>query len=75
MKEGAIFSVAGVGIGIIGALMVSRFLSSELYGISPLDPATYGAAAIVMTLVTLLASYVPTRRAMHVDPLVALRYE
>src|SRR5262249_2921970 len=75
MKEGAIFSVAGVGIGIIGALAASRFLSSELYGIGPVDPATYGAAAVIMTLVTLLASYVPTRRAMRVDPLIALRYE
>jgi predicted permease len=75
MKEAAIFSLAGVSMGLLGALAASRFFSSELYGVGPVDPATYGAAAVLMTLVTLLASYVPTRRAMRVDPLVALRYE
>jgi putative ABC transport system permease protein len=75
MKEGAIFAIAGVSLGLIAALAASRFLSSELYGVSPLDLLTYGSAAILMTVVTLLASYVPTRRAMRVDPLIALRYE
>jgi len=50
-------------------------LSSELYGVSALDPLTYVVVAIVMALVTILACYIPARRAMRVDPLVALRFE
>ena len=75
MKEGAKFSLAGVAVGLIGALLVTRLMSSELYGISPLDPITYVGVAVVMAAVTLLACYIPTRRAMRVDPIVALRYE
>ena len=75
MKEGAKFSLAGVAVGLIGASLVTRLMSSELYGISPLDPITYVGVAVVMAAVTLLACYIPTRRAMRVDPIVALRYE
>lgn len=75
MKEAAILAISGVSLGILAALAASRFLSSELYGVSPLDLITYSSAAIIMTLITLLASYVPTRRAMRIDPLIALRYE
>ena len=73
MKEGAKFSLFGISLGLACALGLTRFLASELYGVSPADPATFLAAAVLMTAVTLLACYVPTRRAMHVDPLVALR--
>jgi putative ABC transport system permease protein len=75
LKEGAKFSFAGIALGLAAAFVVSRWLSSELYGISPLDPLTYVGVAVVMTSVTLLACYVPARRAMKVDPLIALRYE
>jgi predicted permease len=75
MKEGAKFSFAGIALGLAGAFIVSRLLSSELFGITPMDPLTYLGVAGVMTVVTLLACYIPTRRAMRVDPLVALRYE
>lgn len=75
MEEGARFSLAGIAIGVVGAFLVTRLMASELYGISPLDPITYLGVALVMLAVTLLACYVPTRRAMRVDPLVALRYE
>jgi putative ABC transport system permease protein len=75
MKEGARFSFAGIAVGLTGAFLVTRLMSSELYGVSPLDPVTYLGVALVMAAVTLLACYVPTRRAMRVDPLVALRYE
>jgi putative ABC transport system permease protein len=50
-------------------------MASQLYGVSPLDPLTYLAVALVMAAVALLACYVPTRRAMRVDPAIALRYE
>jgi putative ABC transport system permease protein len=75
MKEGAKFSLAGIAVGLIGALLITRLMSSELYGVSPLDPITFIGVAVVMAAVTLLACYVPTRRAMRVDPMVALRYE
>jgi putative ABC transport system permease protein len=75
MKEGAKFSFAGIALGLAGAFIASRLLSSELFGITPMDPLTYVGVAGVMTVVTLLACYFPTRRAMRVDPLVALRYE
>ncbi len=75
MKEGVKFSLAGIAVGLAGALFVTRLMSSELYGVGPLDPLTYMGVALVMAVVTLLACYVPTRRAMRVDPLVALRYE
>jgi putative ABC transport system permease protein len=75
MKEGARFSFAGIAVGLTGAFLVTRLMSSELYGVSPLDPLTYLGVALVMAAVTLLACYLPTRRAMRVDPIVALRYE
>lgn len=75
MQEGARFSLAGIAIGVVGAFLVTRLMTSELYGVSPLDPITYLGVALVMLAVTLLACYVPTRRAMRVDPLVALRYD
>jgi ABC-type antimicrobial peptide transport system permease subunit len=75
LKEGAKFSFAGITLGLGGAFAVSKWLASELYGISPMDPLTYISVAVVMASVTLLACYVPARRAMRVDPLIALRYE
>jgi len=75
MKEGAKFSLVGISLGLACALGITRLLASELYGISSADPATFIAAATLMTAVTLLACYIPTRRAMRVDPMVALRNE
>jgi predicted permease len=75
IKEGAKFSFAGIALGLIGAFLGTRLMSSELYGISPLDPMTYLGVALIMAAVTLLACYVPTRRAMRMDPMIALRYE
>ena len=75
LKEGAKFYGAGVALGLVGAFLTTRLLASELYGVGTLDPATYVAVAAVMALVTLFACYMPARRAMRVDPLVALRYE
>ncbi len=71
--EGARLCIAGVVLGVAGAIAISRWLASELHGISPTDPATYAVVVIATTLVTLAACYVPTRRAMGVNPLVVLR--
>ncbi len=71
--EGARLCVAGIALGVAGALALTRWLQSELHGVSATDPATYALVVLVVALVTLAACYVPTRRAMAVDPLVALR--
>jgi putative ABC transport system permease protein len=73
IREGGVLCGAGVLIGFAGALAATRLMSSELHGISPTDPLTYAAVGVVVSLVTMMACYVPTRRAMGVDPLMALR--
>ena len=73
VKEGAKLYVAGIALGIGGAIAISRSLSSELHGVSPVDPLTYIGVALVVALVSLVACYIPTRRAIRVDPLVTLR--
>jgi predicted permease len=75
LKEGAQFCITGVVLGLGSAFALTRLLSSQLYGVSPADPLTFLGAAFLMILVTLLACYVPTRRAMRVDPMVALHYD
>jgi predicted permease len=66
---------AGLVIGIAGAFLITRTLSSLLFHTSPTDPVTYGAVALILGLVAIVASYIPARRAMQVDPIIALRAE
>ena len=68
-------AVAGVAIGAAGALALSRSLRTLVYGIGVADPLTYIAMAVALLAVTLVACWVPSRRATRVDPLVALRAE
>jgi putative ABC transport system permease protein len=68
-------TLIGVAIGIGLAVGVARLISSFLFGVKPTDPLTYAAVAVGLAAVALLACYIPARRAMKVDPLVALRYE
>ena len=65
----------GVAIGIAGSLALTRSVESLLFGVTPTDPLTYVAVAVLLTVVAVTASYIPARRAMRVDPMVALRHE
>jgi ABC-type lipoprotein release transport system permease subunit len=67
--------LAGVVIGLGVAAGVTRYLQSLLYGVRPTDPITFVAVGLLLSLVSLAACYLPARRAMQVDPMVALRYE
>jgi ABC-type lipoprotein release transport system permease subunit len=67
--------IAGVLIGTAGALALTRVMASLLYSVSPTDPATFVAVPVLLTMVAWIACYVPARRAMRIDPTVALRVE
>ncbi len=73
--EGMVLSLVGVGIGIAGALALSRVLAGMLFGVGTHDPMTFVAIPIILTIVALAACYLPARRATRIDPMVALRAE
>ena len=75
VRQSAVLTVVGVALGLSGAALLSRYLEGLLFGVRPLDPLTFAAAAALFVLVALVAAYGPARRATGVDPLVALRAE
>ncbi len=75
LGQGMLMTVIGIGIGLAGALALSRLTASLLYGISASDPLTFLFIALVFAAISLLACYLPAQRALKVDPMVALRYE
>ena len=74
LSRGARLTVTGVGFGLVSAVLATRLMGSLLYGVSPMDPRTFAGVAILLTAVALGACYIPARRAMLVDPMVALRH-
>jgi putative ABC transport system permease protein len=75
LGEGLKLVLAGAALGIIFALLATRFIATMIYGVSATDPLIFFSVITLLVLVSLAACYIPARRAMRVDPIVALRYE
>jgi putative ABC transport system permease protein len=75
LLQGLGLAIAGAAVGLICALIVSHLMAGLLYGVRPIDPLTFAGVALLLIGVALLACYIPARRAIRVDPMVALRYE
>jgi putative ABC transport system permease protein len=75
LRHGVVLLVSGLAIGFAAALGLGRFLEQMLFGVSPTDLETFLVVGTLLTIVTLLATYIPSRRASRVDPMIALRYE
>jgi putative ABC transport system permease protein len=75
LRHGVTLTFVGVVIGLAGAVALTRVLGSLLYGMSATDPLTLAGASLLFTVIALVASYVPARRAARIDPMTALRYE
>src|SRR5579864_1662125 len=75
LRQGVKIAVAGVAIGVVVSLGLTQLMSSLLFSVSAADPLTFAGVAVLLVLVAMLACYIPARRALRVDPMVALRYE
>ena len=75
MRQGSVLILAGIGLGVVASAVLTRFLGSMLFGVTPTDPVTFAVVAVLLVCVAALACWIPARRAMRVDPIVALRHE
>jgi ABC-type antimicrobial peptide transport system permease subunit len=75
LRQGITLTLIGAAFGVVATLGATRLISSMIFGVSPDEPLTFVAVAAISLIVALLACYIPARRAMKVDPMVALKYE
>jgi putative ABC transport system permease protein len=75
VREGLLLALSGIAIGLVGAVAAARALSAFLFGVEATDPSTFAAVALLLLFVAVAASYLPSRRALKVDPVIALRAE
>ena len=75
LGQGLRLAIAGTAAGLVGALVVSYTMAGLLYGVRPTDPLTFGGVALLLVVVAVFACYLPARRALRVDPMIALRHE
>jgi putative ABC transport system permease protein len=75
LREGMLLAISGILLGTVGAIALSRVLTSMLFRISPTDPVTIGCVALMLSVIALLACYFPAHRASKIDPVRALHYE
>jgi len=75
LRQGVSMTLVGIAIGVVAALALTRLMATLLFGVTAHDPLTFGSVALLLLAIALLACYIPARRAMRVDPMVALRYE
>jgi ABC-type antimicrobial peptide transport system permease subunit len=74
-RKGMALALSGVAIGLAGAFALTRLMRTLLFGVGPTDPLTFVTISLVLTIVALLASYLPAHRAAQIDPIVLLRYD
>ena len=75
VRQGMALAVAGVTIGLLAAFLLTRLIQSLLFGVNASDPITFAGISVLLAIITLIACYIPARRAARIDPLVSLRYD